>query len=468
MKFLRSVALVGLFALAAGCVRAPHPTYTTTFTDRAIRLGTYAHSFRNAEPTLVAELASDTRIFDRMIPKPATAQSGSSAPAWMSRAFVDPFQFTDREMVLQRTRESFDEIALPSDEALQHEMEKALRTTWDVEPADELLFARVVLEQKSFRRLLDAEDARLERERTLPQGAADLVRAVALAWPLSVRPGAVRDMESMLAWRFANLEQALAPGSLSEAERDDLRDAMNGLAGRVASLPRAAAAMVKTRNALDALWTTPYPRENEATMDRALAIYVGSPLKFDALDAAFESAANHFALQADAGLSVLAPRVRDAVLARAKEILLHPEPCRPRAPIATVLDLAPPQERAWSCALVHALDAEVGDMGELAADIAWHDAVVVARWAAFTHGPVRSVLAAERRAAPILSLTPAETESLARLAQAQPMRALAAGVAAVLLTSDGPEQAKARARAWRGLGDAPMDLIVPFLPKRRR
>src|SRR5512143_771356 len=394
------VGVIAACVVASGCLRSPRATYNTTFTDRAIRIGTYARSFRNAEPTLVAELSSETRIFDRMIAQPASAQPDEASPmgtgTWLSRAFVDPFQFTDREMVLQRARESFDEIALPSDAALQGEMDRVLQSMWDVQPADEMTLARIVLEQRSFRRLLDAEDARLERERRLPKGAADLLRTVALAWPLSPRPGAMRDLESMLAWRLTTLEESLMPGSLSEAERNDLRDAMSDLAPRVASLPRAATAMVKTRTTLDALWTTPYPTENEETMDRDLGTYVGSPLKFDALDGAFEAAANRFAMQADAGLSVRDGQARAAVLAQAKQILLQPAPCKPRAPIATVLDLAPPAERTWSCALVRAFDAASGDTGELAADIAWHDAVVVARWAAFSHGPVRSADAAQR------------------------------------------------------------------------
>jgi hypothetical protein len=130
--------------------------------------------------------------------------------------------------------------------------------------------------------------------------------------------------------------------------------------------------------------------------------------------------------------------------------------------------MAPPDERVWACSLVHALDDARTDEAEIATDLAWHDAIVVARWAVSTHGPIRAESAARARAQLLLPLSPVESGRLMELARARPMRALAAGVAAVVLMKDGAAHARTRAHRWRGIGDAPMDLIDETLGGRRR
>jgi hypothetical protein len=451
----------------AACASTPHATYTTTFTDRAIRIGTYARAFRAAEPGLAEQLSFDTRIFARNVAKPTQAELadraalGFGAGAWVSRAFADPFMFTDREAALERARESFDQVA--ADAALEAEWSGERASGGHVDP----LLVQLRAEQHAFRRLLDAEGARLERERSSSKGAADLLRAIILGWPLVSESSAMHDLESTLAWRFANVEETLTPNSLSAAEREDLRDVLAELAPRVAHMPRAAAAMVKLRTTLDAMWVTPYPNEDESALDKDLSLYVGSPVGFDALDDAFESAARSFAVQVEAGFSVLDPAARARVSARALEIFARAPECKPRAPVRTSLDLGPPDERAWSCSLVHAFDDARGDEGELAADLAFESAIVVARWAVSTHGPVRAPDAAKKRA-PLdarLSLKPEDEARLMRFAEARPWRAIAAGVAAHVLVEDGNAHARSRARKWRGIGDAPMDLIDEMLQR---
>lgn len=449
-----------VFGACVACAGGPRPTYTTTFTDRAIRVESYAKAFRSAEPGLISGLAFDTRIFARTIPKPTAAQLsdrgtlGFGAGAWVSRGFADPFMFTDREAALERERESFERVA--ADAALQAEWAGS-RITESHTP--EPLLVQLRLEQFSMRRMLDAEDARLERERTLPKGAADLLRAMVLGWPVSPHPGAMHDLESALAWRFSNVEESLAPNTLSAAERDDLRDVLTELAPRVAPMPRAAAAMVKLRTTLDAMWVTPFPNEDEHELDKELTLYVGSPVSFDALDGAFESAQRAFAGQVDAGLSVLDAAGRARVAARAMEIFFRAPACAPRVPVHSVLDMGPPDERTWSCALVHALDDSKTDEDEIAADLAFNDAITVARWAVATHGPVRSTDAAMARAPMRSSISASERTRMMRLAQARPWRAIAVGVAASILTKTGAGRARVRSHKWRGIGDAPMDLV---------
>ncbi len=402
-------------------------------------------------------LESDSRVFARIVPKGMdVAESGE----WMGRPFQDPFLFADRETALGRVRSGYEQIALPRDVALRLEMTLSLGATDDPE------LRQLRLDQAAFRRMLDAEDARLERERTLPKAAADLVRAIALEWPLSPRPGAMHDLESFLAWRFDNLEQSLAPNSLSEAEREDLREELAAIAPRMASLPKAGAALAKMRKVLDAMWVTPYATEDEAEMDKGLAVYVGSPVSFDALDGALESATRSFDVQIDAGFSVLDEPTKTRVRTRAKQMLFASPACLPRIPVRAPLDMAPPDERAWACTLVHALDDGKTDLDELAADLAFHDAIAVARWSVCTHGPVRAPDVALRRAPLRLDLGVAERQHLLRLARARPYRAMAAGVAAYVLVRDGAGHAKDRAHHWRGIGDAPMDVIDEMLTKK--
>jgi hypothetical protein len=453
-----------LVVVLGGCVATPRPTYTATFTDRAIRIESYARAFRAAEPGLVANLTSDTRLLARIAPKPTAAQLASrdtelplGAGVWVSREPVDPFLFSDRQTVLEREREGFERVALPADAALQAEVLGA-RAAGEV-TGEEALLRRVKLEQEAFRRLLDAEDARLERERTLPTGSADLVRALSLGWPLRPTSGQLHDLESLVVWRLTNIDEALLPNTLSAAEGDDLLDALTELAPNLGGLQRAMWAVGKVRTTLASTWLTPYALEDERDMDRALYLYVGSPLAFDALDGKLDEAARAFEAQATAGLSVLDAATATRVRANALVVLTAAPACLPRLPVQTPLDMAPPEERAWACSLVHALDDAHTDEGELAVDLAWHDAVVVARWALSTHGPVRSVDAAERLAQPMLALPPVQRTRLMRLARARPMHAIAVGVAAMILMKQGPAHASARAHKWRGIGDAPMDLI---------
>jgi hypothetical protein len=458
MRGLSSFVLI----VAMGCTEGVHPTYTATFSDRAIRIESYARAFRNAEPSLVAGLESETRLLARITPRPTPGQLSEDklpwgAGTWLSRGVVDPFMFTDREAMLAREQDGFERVALTADAALQAEVLGA-RAEGKRAPEEPLL-KQVKLEQAAFRRLLDAEIARLEKERMLPRGAADLVRTLSLAWPLSPKPGELHDLESMLDFRFTNLEESLAPNTLSAAEREDLRVALAELAPKVAGMPHAAKQMVKLRTALDGMWVTPYALEDERDMDRDLTAYVGSPLAFDALDASLESAGRAFEVQVTAGLSVLDGATAAAVRAQAKALLFGAPRCLPRVPVSSPLDLAPPEERTWSCALLHAFDDAKTDTDELAVDLAWHDAIVVARWAVSTHGPVRAIDAAERRAQLLLALSREERDRLMLLARARPMNAIAAGVAATVVMKHGAARARARAHRWRGIGDAPMDLI---------
>ncbi len=475
----------GSIALACACAGAPPQTYSATFTDRDIRIESYAKSFRAAEPSLLENLSSETRLLARMTPKPTINQMASrddmplGGGAWLSRGFVDPFLFSDRESALTRERSSFESVALPGNPMLHAEV-----LGWRVMGAEagdrpgvrhrmgppahlEPLFVQLKLEQAAFRRLFDAEGARLERERKLPRAAADLVRALVLGWPLMPRMGELHDVESMVAWRLQNLGEALAPNTISAAERDDLRDALTELGPRITKMPRATAELAKLQKALDAMWVTPFALEDESEMDKELTLYVGAPLPFDALDGAFDETAGAFEAQASSGLSVLDVRTKERVRKRAKEVLLSSPACMPRSPVHSPLDLAPPEERAWSCALLHATDESKTDEAEIAADLAWHDAVVVAQWAVSTHGPVRAEAAALAHAKLLLPFSSAESARLMAMARARPMRAIAVGVAAVILMKDGAAHARARAHHWRGIGDAPMDLIAEALGPHR-
>src|SRR5689334_8408692 len=80
-----------LLFVCASCGGPARQTYDATFTDRSIRIASYARAFRSAEPTLVRGLATDTRVFARIVPKGMdVAESGE----WLGRPFQDPFLFS--------------------------------------------------------------------------------------------------------------------------------------------------------------------------------------------------------------------------------------------------------------------------------------------------------------------------------------------------------------------------------------
>ena len=436
--------------------------------DRQVRIAGYARAFRTAEPEILSSMMDDdSRLLLRMAPKPSLEQvRGANGEEWMpnerrlwwGRKYVDPFMFTDREQTLQGASSQLDSIELPEDVAIQRELLDAHGAL-----ANDADIRDLGIDQHLLHRLIASERLRVERERDLPHAASDLVLAVLDALPLQPNAEDTAAMDVSIAWRMDMVRGSLAANLLSEADRTDLLTNLARLRSRVTKLPKAVAAIDKLVGTLGNMLVAPFPIDDEDVVEHDLAGFVGSGFPLDALGPAFEETRTRLKAQVSAAFGVLSPPMEARVRQKALAILLAPVPCGTTMPVQTARDLAPPLERAWSCALVKATDAAADDLDEIAAVLALHDATVVASWAVARHGPTR---AAKLREETLLRLTPAQMNELVVQAEARPLRAMAAGLAASILVSEGGADVKRRAHAWRVFGEAPLDVVGTVLKRK--
>ena len=436
--------------------------------DRQVRIAAYAHSFRAAEPTILASMVEDdSRLLLRMAPKPSLEQvrgangeewMPSSLRLWWGRKYVDPFMFTDRDATLQGASAQLDSIELPDDVAIRRELLEAHGAL-----ADDPDVRDLGIDQHLLHRLLASERLRVERERELPRAASDLVLAMIDAMPLLPNAEDTAAMDVAMAWRMDMVRGSLAPNLLSEAERTDLLVNLGRLRSRGAKVGKAVAAIDKLVASLANMLVAPFPVDDEDVVEHDLAGFVGANLPLDTLGPIFEETRARLRAQVSAAFTVLSPPMEARVRQKALAMLLTPSPCGTTLPVQTARDLAPPLERTWSCALVKAADAATDDLDEVAALLALHDATVVASWAVATHGPTR---ASKLKDETLLHLTPAEGNLLVVSAEARPLRAMAAGVAASILVSEGAADVKKRAHAWRVFGEAPLDVVSTVLKRK--
>jgi hypothetical protein len=118
--------------------------------------------------------------------------------------------------------------------------------------------------------------------------------------------------------------------------------------------------------------------------------------------------------------------------------------------------MAPSPERAVACRLRQSVDSANDDPAARAyALVAMHDHVVVAQWALDVARGASTIAKAQgdhRLLVPVLPDTRARYE---RIALARPVAAIGAGEITRLLVAGDPN---ARAAAWSGLGEVPLDV----------
>jgi hypothetical protein len=125
--------------------------------------------------------------------------------------------------------------------------------------------------------------------------------------------------------------------------------------------------------------------------------------------------------------------------------------------------LAPPPERALVCDALETAQATYTPRDELVAAVVLHDDVCLALWALSLDGGVTNLDTA-RTKHPLLSSVPhPDQDRLVRSALVSPARAVAVGVAVVLLGVDGPGERSNRAARWIAYGDAPLDVVSGHL-----
>ncbi len=438
---------------------------------RLIRIATYARAFRNAEPSILQQLTEhDSRLLTRMAPKPSPAQYRVpdqgymylEGKNWYGREFEDPFLLTDREGGIDDASESLESTELDADLGMRREL-LAARGALDEDP----LVKNLALDQHLLRRLIASERARLDRERELPRGASDLFLATADAIPVDPSAEDWQKIDGTIGWRVDQVRVSLKPNELSEADRVDLLDAIAVLKSYAKKLPRTMVLADKLVVALEGLLVAPYPLDEEDVLEHEKAAFLGEIPPLDQLEPAFERARVVLRGQLEAAFSVLGPEDVLKVKERALALLFRAPACGPSLPAVTARALAPPRERAWACSLVKATENGSSDLGDLAALVALHDATAVGSWALATHSATgsRDPQLAITRFRTAISLTNPEKKTLSQVAQARPLRAIAAGWAAVLLTQAGGAEIKTRAARWRAFGDAPYDVIKQQLPR---
>jgi gamma-glutamyl:cysteine ligase YbdK (ATP-grasp superfamily) len=126
--------------------------------------------------------------------------------------------------------------------------------------------------------------------------------------------------------------------------------------------------------------------------------------------------------------------------------------------------MAPPSERAPICGALHALRDASDDVSRAAALVALHDATVVALWAVALHADGATPDRAMTSAHPFFGAQPDREARLVRFAEANPVAAIGAGLAAELLSRETSGEAKSAdtataSKRWLSFGDAPLDVI---------
>jgi hypothetical protein len=329
--------------------------------------------------------------------------------------------------------------------------------------------ARLALERELALRVVAEERARLEEERSLPRGASALVRGIVDTWspPASVRAAAERDQ-----WLTARLDQiggSLAGATLPRAallELDDALDPLERLA-QPESLPSAAGAVARLRIKLGETSSSSLPGTRQAQVEAGVRAHLGLSLGAKDLRTHLEEAeratralAKESSRRAEEGGKSTEAGER-AIAKRAEELTLSAGTCDAPAADSRVRSMMPPSERAPICGALRATEDAKDDVELAASLVALHDATVVALWALALHAegapPERAIASVN----PFFGAQPEREAHLIRFAEANPVAALGAGLAAELLTRGGASAADAGARGkrWLAFGDAPLDVI---------
>jgi hypothetical protein len=305
--------------------------------------------------------------------------------------------------------------------------------------------ARPRLERELIGRLIDEERARAADEANLREASGDLVRGILSTWTPAAAP---QDWEERDVWVSKHLLE------IRESLRDrepaggplDLDTALYPLERLLAPLefPRGAAAIAQVRLALDADTRAFPPLVNPARIAAEVELHLG--LKID------PSAMGPRLARLGERLRVLAQHALEesagppAAIARAARLLLVEASC-PAVTGTLVRAMAPPPERAAICGAIRALTEEPDAAAGL---VALHDDVLLAFAGITTTPPPRTQL--------LSNPDNDEVDTLLRSVRERPVPSLGVALAAELLY--GNDGGDGRLRTWRGLGEAPLDVMA--------
>jgi len=306
--------------------------------------------------------------------------------------------------------------------------------------------ARPRLERELLERMIQEERARAADEEALGDASGDLVRGILSTW---MSPKAPQDWLDRDAWASKNLLDIRA--SLRDTRPrtgpSDLDVALYPLERLLAptQFPRASAAIAEVRMALDDDMRADPRVVAPDKLALAAKLHLGVTIDPSSLRPRLERIEERLREVAERTLAG-GHDTRADVEARARDLLLVERPC-PAVPDTRVRSMAPPPERAAVCGALRALTE---DASPAAALVAVHDDVLL------SFAVVRGTLPARSR---LLSHPEDEDiEALRRKARERPLLALGVALAAeIFYGTDGAEE---RLRAWRSLGEAPLDVVA--------
>jgi hypothetical protein len=305
--------------------------------------------------------------------------------------------------------------------------------------------ARPRLERELLGRLVEEERARAADEAGLGDASGDLVRGILATWTPLAAPQDLPERDAWVSKRLLQIRDSLRSDRRLTGP-PDVDVALYPLERLLAPLqyPKGAAAIAEVRVALDADPRAAPPLVAPDRLARGIEVHLG--LKVD--PATLKARLEHL----EATLRELAERALDAAgpgkaaaLQRARDMLLSEAPC-PAVAGTRVRSMAPPPERAAVCGALHVLAEEPEPAAMLAA---LHDDVILAS-AATTTPPPRTKLLSKPDDDVV--------DTLERAARERPIVALAVALAAEIVFA--PGSADVRVRAWRALGDAPLDVMA--------
>jgi hypothetical protein len=305
--------------------------------------------------------------------------------------------------------------------------------------------ARPKLERELLERLISEEQARTDEEAPLGDASGNLVRGIVSTWTHPATPQEVPDRDAWVSKHLLEIRESLRDNR-PHLGPSDLDVALYPLERLLAPMefPRGSAAIAEVRVALDRDPRNVPKLDAPQRVAAEAKLHLGVTIDLTTLRPRLEHIEQRLRTIATAALS--AAENGSDVDTRARQLLLVERPC-PVVPDTRVRSMAPPPERAAICGALRALDEEGSPAAAL---VALHDDVCLSFAAVVATPPLRTQLLSHPE--------DEDLNALQRTARERPVFAIGVALAAELLY--GTEGADDRLRAWRALGEAPLDIVA--------
>lgn len=357
------------------------------------------------------ELRFGTHASDKDLHKAATEMIASEEIEGLVDGRIDVFSFGARERALGKLK-----AKLPTDD----------------------LSGDAKLERELLVRLIDAEQARVEQERALPNAASELVRGLVVTWNVPSDAAGVAARDTWLARRLEELEVAIAKKPLPRGEEYELEDALDPLESKIhAGYKQSLQQLAKLRIVLGQ--TAPSAPLAWSSIAEQLGPQIGTVPSPEMLLARLQTVEH-----------ALRPKQvpEDTADNAVKKLLLDSTvPCALEGRGSIVRSLGAPPERDLACRVVNALSKNDPE-----APLAMHRIVGLALTTIAAHSGMPSPVAFHT--APELSTR----------AGGRPVDFVVAALAVEWLHAGADPQE--RARRWAQFGDAPLDIALRELNAR--